>query len=272
MNLHTLTIDETAPSSENNGAIAPDTGTPVDVIDESVFGPLVLKDATNATANIHELLHHVRRQGITWVPDSLGINEEGKQVLTYLEGTVPHDLPYWIWKDSILIDIACRLREWHDATAGFRPKTNQWAFETDEPHEVICHNDFAPYNCVFNNGKFTGLINFALCSPGSRLWDIAYTAYRFVPLMPDEHNRHTYVCSPFGIAAMHQRLAIFLDAYANGDDGLHYDRSMVLSKTCNRLLSLAQWPSTHAPGTGKKKAREDPAMYSLHAEWIMSQL
>ena len=48
--------------------------------------------------------------------------------------------------------------------------------------EVICHNDFAPYNLMFEDGRLTGVIDLDLASPGPRVWDMAYTAYRFVPL------------------------------------------------------------------------------------------
>ncbi len=32
--------------------------------------------------------------------------------------------------------------------------------------------------------ELVGVIDFDLCAPGARLWDLAYTAYRYVPLMP----------------------------------------------------------------------------------------
>ena len=38
------------------------------------------------------------------------------------------------------------LRELHDATGGFDRAGRVWALPAREPAEVICHNDFAPYN------------------------------------------------------------------------------------------------------------------------------
>jgi hypothetical protein len=47
---------------------------------------------------------------------------------------------------------------------------------------VICHNDVAPYNTVFMDGRPRALIDFDTAGPGPRIWDVAYAAYTFVPL------------------------------------------------------------------------------------------
>ena len=88
-----------------------------------------------------------------------------------------------------------------------RPR--QWP--AHEPIEVICHNDFAPYNLMFENGKLTGVIDLDLASPGPRVWDMAYTAYRFAPLTdPDNPD------VPFrGTDAQARRLAAFCAAYGD---------------------------------------------------------
>ena len=47
---------------------------------------------------------------------------------------------------------------------------------------MICHNDVAPYNTVFVEGRPRALIDFDTAGPGPRIWDVAYAAYTFVPL------------------------------------------------------------------------------------------
>ena len=47
---------------------------------------------------------------------------------------------------------------------------------------MICHNDVAPYNTVFLDGRPRALIDFDTAGPGPRVWDLAYAAYTFVPL------------------------------------------------------------------------------------------
>ena len=66
---------------------------------------------------------------------------------------------------------------------------------------------------MFQDGRLTGVIDLDLASPGPRVWDMAYTAYRFVPLTdPDNPD------APFpGADAQAQRLAAFCAAYADPD-------------------------------------------------------
>ena len=56
------------------------------------------------------------------------------------------------------------------------------AMPGDLPAEVVCHNDFAPYNVVFDDGGPVGVIDWETAAPGARVWDVAYAAYRWVPL------------------------------------------------------------------------------------------
>ena len=56
------------------------------------------------------------------------------------------------------------------------------AMPGDLPAEVVCHNDFAPYNVVFGDDGPVGVIDWETAAPGARVWDVAYAAYRFVPL------------------------------------------------------------------------------------------
>lgn len=50
--------------------------------------------------------------------------------------------------------------------------------------DVICHNDFAPYNITFNDYKAVGIIDFDTICPAPREWDLAYAMYRFILIDP----------------------------------------------------------------------------------------
>jgi hypothetical protein len=136
------------------------------------------------TDTIHALLRHVRARGVTEVPEPLGRDGSGREVLSFVAGDVHHyPMPDWMWDDAVLVAAAAFLRRYHDATVDFRPPADGcWRMPARAPAEVVCHNDFAPYNLVFRGRALAGAIDFDTASPGPRAWDLAYLAYRLVPL------------------------------------------------------------------------------------------
>ncbi len=234
-------------------------------------GDTVRRTAAPSTVTIHRLLSHARGKGLSWVPEPLGFDELGREVLSFLPGDVPHEMPEWVWSEAVLKDVGGALRQWHDATVDFTVDDAVWGLPPRDPREVICHNDFAPYNCVFRNGRFVGAIDFDLCAPGPRIWDIAYTAYRFVPLMPGPgvgaapgggEN------SPFAPSIVAVRLQSFLEAYGLADPCLTYELPTVLSVAANRLEAIASWTEEHVRVSGARALERHPAMYREHARWL----
>ena len=230
-------------------------------------GDRVYRTMTEATPTIHRLLRHVRAKGLAWVPEPFGI-EGDREVLSFVPGEVPHDMPAWIWNESTLTEIVRRIREWHDATADFNTTGAVWNFAADGKTDVICHNDFAPYNCVFIGERFSGLIDFDLCAPGSRLWDLGYTVYRFVPVMPPAPLGDEPEHSPFLLEETFRRLDFFLDAYAAGNAILRYSRQEGLEVCAKRVAAIAEWTARFADETGNDSLKANARMYRAHAEWI----
>ncbi|MCB0202854.1 MAG: phosphotransferase, partial [Anaerolineae bacterium] len=80
-------------------------------------GDTVRREAGPWTSQVHRLLEHLRSQGITFVPKPLGIDEEGREVLTYLPGAVGGSpLAGSQRSDAVLVQAATMLRTLHDAT------------------------------------------------------------------------------------------------------------------------------------------------------------
>jgi hypothetical protein len=234
-------------------------------------GDTVRRNAGPQTPTIHRLLSHVRARGVRWVPEPRGFDERGREILSFVPGEVPHDMPPWVWSDGVLLGVARALREWHDATVDFELEGAVWEPPPREPREVVCHSDFAPYNCVFLDGRFTGAFDFDLCTPGPRLWDLSYTAYRFVPLMPprdasdfDEPGER----SPFSLADMRARLDAFLDAYGAGDPARRYERAALVAATVERLHAIAAWTREFVAKGGSPELAGHAAMYRAHAGWL----
>ena len=141
-----------------------------------------------------------------------------------------------------------------------------------DPKEVVCHNDFAPYNCVFRDGRFVGAIDFDLCAPGPRIWDLAYTAYRFIPLMPEPSRDRASLgseTSPFSRPVMVTRLKFFLEAYA-ADGVAPLDEPHVLAAAADRLEAIATWTEEHVRVNGALALERHAATYREHARWLRS--
>src|SRR5262249_23846827 len=94
-------------------------------------------------------------------------------------------------------------------TAGFTaPADTPWLRMVGAPADgpVICHNDLSTDNTIRTADGLV-LIDWDLAAPGTRLWDVAWAAYRWVPLYDDA------TCAPFDtpIPAL-ARLRLFVDA------------------------------------------------------------
>ena len=165
------------------------------------------------TPMVHALLRHLRAARFDLVPEPLGVDERGREILSRLPGVVAtYPLDDAVLSDAMLGTVARLLRAYHDATVSFVPPSGTvWHWPAHEPAEVVCHNDFAPYNLLFDGERITGVIDFDMAAPGPRAWDMAYTAYRFAPLT-DPRNPDV----PFrGVGEQARRLRAFCAAYGD---------------------------------------------------------
>ncbi len=127
----------------------------------------------------HALLTHLEKKGFSGTPRFLGIDELGREMLSFLAGDVPRDLGYY--DDSQLREAAGLLRRFHDATVDFPP-----VWENDA--EVMCHNDWGPCNTVFRGNTPFGIIDFDAAAPGVRLWDFGHAAWLWLDIGNPEHR------------------------------------------------------------------------------------
>jgi hypothetical protein len=142
-------------------------------------------------------------------PRVIGFDEQGREVLTFIEGmTDSSGGPAWVWSERALLAVARLIRRFHDLSRGFGPTAeSHWQFMVGAPRvgEVICHNDLAPFNAVYRDGAPIAFFDWDLAAPGPALWDVAYAAWRFVPLYSGSTDR--------GPTDRATRLRAFCDAY-----------------------------------------------------------
>ncbi|MCA0458778.1 MAG: aminoglycoside phosphotransferase family protein [Chloroflexi bacterium] len=200
----------------------------------------VIKDANTVVRKmgqsprlVHALLQHLAAAGFTESPvliETFGDQER----LSYIEGEVGnYPLKPYMQSAESLTEVARLLRRFHDVSRNFAipfklPASDQASYE------VICHNDFAPYNLVYQAGHVVGIIDFDTAAPGTRVWDVAYAVYRFVPLTNDAHS---VACGWNPLPDRAARLRQFCDAY-----GLEVaDRAKLIETVQERLKSLVAY-------------------------------
>ncbi|MGW6132266.1 phosphotransferase [Cellulomonas sp. NPDC055163] len=134
---------------------------------------------------VHALLEHLGRVGFDGAPRFLGLDDHGREVLTYIRGDVPiAPYPQWALTDESLASVGRLLRRYHDAVESFDPFEHTWATAVPDRWRgpLVSHNDPNLDNVVFRDGSAVALIDFDLAGPGSRVWDLAIAARLWVPL------------------------------------------------------------------------------------------
>ncbi|GAA3219266.1 hypothetical protein GCM10017691_02550 [Pseudonocardia petroleophila] len=165
---------------------------------------------------VHALLRHLESVGFDGAPRVLGVDDAGREVLSYIPGqAVTAPAPPWGLTDAALRSVGELLRRFHDAVAGFDARPYSWSPAAPAPFAggAITHNDPNLDNVVFRDGHAVALIDFDLAAPGAPVWDVAGTARLWAPLRdpadtPDG-RRHRELA----------RLRVLADAYDLDDDG-----------------------------------------------------
>ncbi|MQB00575.1 MAG: phosphotransferase [Actinobacteria bacterium] len=217
---------------------------------------------------IESLLKHLAAQRFDAAPRWIGVDEEEREVLTYVEGDVPeYPLPDYCWSEEALVAVARLLRGFHDATMSYRGVGDAWRFHYpgSNPSEVICHNDIAPYNTVYRERLPVAFIDFDTAGPGPRVWDVSYAAYRFVPLIPKEDYERHGVPDDLDIP---RRLRGFTRAYGGLEGALIEELILRLGVLVSHIRSEAK---KGVPWHVDDLARGHVELYERHVDWLRAQ-
>jgi Ser/Thr protein kinase RdoA (MazF antagonist) len=146
-------------------------------------GSTVRKPAGPATDAVQAVLTYLQDVGFTGAPRTFGRDDQGRQVLEYIPGTLADTGPPLT--PAELTRVGRLIRELHDALALFRPPPGAvWdVVLPPDRTDLICHHDLAPWNLVLGEDRWV-FIDWDGTGPGSRLWDLGYAAHGFVPMAP----------------------------------------------------------------------------------------
>lgn len=133
-------------------------------------GETVRRPPKSNAAFVHTLLLWLESQGFGYAPRFLGVDEQGREILSYLEGHVwsgsGSTLP-----DDLLVQAAQVIRHYHDLTAGSRLAQGQ---------EIVAHHELGPHNTIFQENQLVGLIDWDDAAPGTRVRDLANAVYNYI--------------------------------------------------------------------------------------------
>jgi hypothetical protein len=158
-------------------------------------GDTVRRPLHDRSAYVHAVLAHLEAVGFDGAPRFLGIDQQGREILTFIEGEVPDGAPA-LMSETRLRTTARLVREFHDATAGT-------ALAGDG--EVVCHGDLGHHNTVFRGERAVGLIDWDDgVGPGRRLVDFAHAMWCLAgvgePVLSISHQAHAVqvTCEGYG--------------------------------------------------------------------------
>lgn len=140
------------------------------------------------SSTVHDLLQHLESVGFTGAPRFLGIDEQGREVLSLVPGETHWPPRQTLFHPQLLESSAVLLRAYHDAVDGWTPADPEWQLPPVDVGraEVICHNDTAPWNLISQGRTAVAFVDWDTAAPGPRMWDLAYLAYTLVPLAAPE--------------------------------------------------------------------------------------
>ena len=207
-------------------------------------GETVRRHRGHWTPAVHALLAHLGSVGFSDVPTILGVDDQGREVVSLVKGEVglldPGCLlPPWFRTTQACMAIGDWLRRFHDAQRGFNPDPAlPWRLYPGRalgPGEVLVHHDAAPYNAIRRPDGGLTVIDWDFCAPGDPVEDLAFSAWQWIPLWADKDavaNRHG------GALTVHEA-ATKLAALAEGYRASARQRSRLVEACVHQMVKHA---------------------------------
>lgn len=164
---------------------------------------------------LHSYLQYLESEGMRGVPRFLGIDEQGREILTYVPGkTAEHGYDFGhpcLHSDQAICDMALFMRKLHDVSTGFLPIAVKEGWINphlpDIAYETICHGDAAIWNFTLVNDRIYGMIDFDQACPGTRAWDLTITVFSAVLVSCYDYNHEEHAIGT------KRRIKLFFDTY-----------------------------------------------------------
>jgi hypothetical protein len=133
-------------------------------------GNIVRRPSKGNAVFVHALLHFLESQDFGFAPRFLGMDEQVREILSYLEGQTWPGSGSGL-SDELLVQAACIIRRYHALTTGSL---------LAQDHEIVAHAELGPHNTIFQENRLMGFIVWDDAAPGMRLRDFANAVYNYV--------------------------------------------------------------------------------------------
>ncbi len=175
---------------------------------------------------VHRILGQLEVAEVDCVPRFLGIDEQGREILSYIEGEVAgRPWPEWVADPERAVSVARLLRRLDDALVniGLPDDTavRSWLSGAPEPvgpvSSFLGHRDVTPENTVFRDGKAVALVDFDLMSPASRVDEVVNLLLWWAGWMAPQDRSPVFADVNPG-----DRGRLLVDAYGLSDEERHW--------------------------------------------------
>lgn len=223
------------------------------------------------TPTVHALLRHLEDVDFPQAPRVLGVDEVGREILTYVPGTVGRrPWPPVLRTLAGMTEIARLLVRYHEAVSDFVPPNERvWRNGTTgqpRPGRIVSHGDLGPWNTIWSDDRIVGLIDWDFAEPRRPVEDLAEIAWYFVPLQgpriwrqagfrepPDTRNRLRHLCVTYGrsgpaevLDALERRQQLERDRTQRlGAAGIHPWKQFLARGDIQRIDQEARWLADH---------------------------
>lgn len=144
-------------------------------------GDTVRRPLGEHSPTVHRVLAHLEATGFEGAPRFLGLDERGREMLTFVEGEVAgRPWPAWVGEQTRGLSVARLLRRLDDVLEAHGLPPGHIA-EDHHPHlppkpgpapTFLGHRDVTPENTVFRDGSAYALIDFDLVRPSTRIDEV----------------------------------------------------------------------------------------------------
>lgn len=222
------------------------------------------------------MLRHLESVGFDGAPRVVGLDEQGREVLTFLPGEVAlRPWPDCLLADSGMVALGSFLRRYHQAVERYTPPPDtRWRVPgvNWRSNQIIRHGELGPWNTVWKDGILVGVIDWDFAEPGYPIEDIAQLAWYAVPL------RNRKKCEEAGVefgSEQTSRLRLLCETYGVSVREVLETLSTIQSRELERIVTLGKaglvpWYTFLERGDGKR-VKEDSDWLKGNQENLQAQ-